>query len=41
MLDKYKKYHKGEWQCMVPPVCTTYWMQRDWIKWIDSNGTWL
>ena len=39
--DKLDKYRTGAYVLYsVPPVCTRYWVTRDWLNFIDSNGRW-
>ena len=33
MKDKYE-----DWVYPVPPVCTVYWNEKDWNKWILKHG---
>ena len=42
MSDKTKHewFHKGWYVIPVPPVPTTYWTSKDWIRYIDSNKGW-
>jgi hypothetical protein len=38
--EKVKRYSAGRYYMKPPPVCSTYWDERDWIKHIDSTGGW-
>ena len=39
-IKKLNKYLNGEYSMPAPPVCTALWTNRDWIKFIDIEGTW-
>ena len=42
MSEEQKKeaYKEGWYVFSVPPVCTAYWTDEDWIKWIDGCNGW-
>ena len=39
--EKVQKYRKGLYRVPAPPVCTVWWNEYSWIKYIDKHGTWL
>ncbi len=38
--EKLDAYTAGHYVCPVPPVCTTRWDAKAWIRWIDGFGRW-
>ena len=38
--QKVTKYRNGEYKVKPPPVCTVWWNEYDWIKFIDRDGVW-
>jgi hypothetical protein len=36
--EKRKAYREGRYNCEVPPVCTAYWNEDDWIRFIEETG---
>lgn len=40
--EKMDKYRDGKYvMYSAPPVCTRYWVTRDWLLYVDHNGRWL
>lgn len=40
-MTKLVHYKHGRFVCNTPPVCTAKWEDADWVKYIDSEGTWI
>lgn len=38
--QKKELYRNNRYSMKVPPVSSNNWTAEDYIRWIDSNGTW-
>lgn len=36
--EEWEAYRADRWYCKVPDVCTAYWDDVSWIKWIRASG---
>ena len=39
-MTKLEAYKAGHYMFPAPPVCSFYWNDDDWIRYIDSCGKW-
>lgn len=39
--QKRELYAKGQYKFKAPPVCTAYWSDADWIKYISAYNGWI
>ena len=37
MTEAWRKYSSNDYVCEVPPVCTRYWDDGAWLRWIFPN----
>ena len=38
--EKRRRFRAGEYRFKAPPVCTVFWGEGDWIKWVDACEGW-
>lgn len=38
--EKVELFERGLYICAAPPVYHVHWSDKDWMKWIDSDGEW-